>query len=262
LKIIINADDFGHDADTVRETIACFESGLLTSATIMANMPATPEALDYARSHPQFSFGVHLTLTGDGSERPLSLPDEVPGLVTEAGTLPPTRAVRIRALLDRLSQDQLEHEIAAQVEWVQRHGVDVVHVDSHRHLHKFVPVRRALDQVLPRLGIRCVRNVQDVYLTRPLTSPTYWLGGPWRRGLMRHFRTTDHFYMPTSAGDSGWDAMAKRLSRLEGRTLEVGLHPGSEEPWRARERASLRPFVEATLGDGHELITWHAISRG
>ena len=41
MRIIINADDFGMDEDTVRATIECLEAGALTGATIMPNMPAT-----------------------------------------------------------------------------------------------------------------------------------------------------------------------------------------------------------------------------
>ena len=70
MLVVVNADDFGSSSDTVRATIECFEAGALTSATIMPGMPATDEALAYARSRPDLSFGVHLTLTGDGEERP------------------------------------------------------------------------------------------------------------------------------------------------------------------------------------------------
>ena len=35
-KLIINADDFGFDTETVEWTIKGFETGKLTSATIMA----------------------------------------------------------------------------------------------------------------------------------------------------------------------------------------------------------------------------------
>ena len=47
----------------MRATIECFEAGALTSATIMPGMPSTDEALAFARTRPDLSFGVHLTLT-------------------------------------------------------------------------------------------------------------------------------------------------------------------------------------------------------
>ena len=58
-KLVINADDFGLSDHTVEYTIKGFECGALTSATIMAGLPATAKAVEFAKAHPQFSFGVH-----------------------------------------------------------------------------------------------------------------------------------------------------------------------------------------------------------
>jgi chitin disaccharide deacetylase len=259
MEIVVNADDFGWSDDTVAATIESLEAGLLTSATIMVGKPATEAALAYARSHPGPSFGVHLLFVGDGSERPLSAPAEVPGLVDEAGRLLPTNVMRKRALLRQVPVGQIQREIEAQIDLVRSNGVEVTHVDSHRHLHKFAPFRAALSRALPRFGIVRVRNVQDVYIRKPVSSPTYWSGTIWRRSLMKSFVTTDHFYMPTSAHDVGWDEIASHLP--PGRSLEVGLHPGSEEAWRAEERGSLAPFVERAREAGHVLVGWQAVSR-
>jgi predicted glycoside hydrolase/deacetylase ChbG (UPF0249 family) len=255
MLVVVNADDFGSSADTVRATIECFEARAVTSATIMPGMPATDEALAYARSRPDLSFGVHLTLTGDGAERPLA---EVPALMRPDGALLPTRAMRLRALARRLPQDQLERELTAQIELVQEAGVPVSHVDSHRHLHKLPAVRRALERVLPRFGIRRVRNVQDVFLRRARTSPTYWLGPLWRRRLMRAFTTTEHFYMPTGLGDDRWDRrLVDVMPSLSG-SLEVGVHPGADG-WRADERDGALRFAAGLRADGYRLIGWRDV---
>src|SRR5438105_581666 len=102
MRIIINADDFGYSEDTVRATIECFERGALTSASVMARMPATAQALAYCRQHPEFSFGVHLTFVSDGVEAPLSRPAEIPALVTGRGIFRPTGVIGMAALLRRL----------------------------------------------------------------------------------------------------------------------------------------------------------------
>jgi YdjC-like protein len=258
MLVILNADDFGSSADTVRATIECFEHGALTSATIMPGMPATQDALEFARGRPELSFGVHLTLTGDGQERPLAGAEAVPGLTQADGSLLPTRKVRLRALARRLPQAQVERELAAQIELVRGAGVAITHVDSHRHLHKLPAIGEALARVLPRFGIRRVRNVQNVYLRRPLTSPTYWLGPLWRRQLMGRFRTTSHFYMPTSTSDTSWDGrLLERSASLSG-SLEVGVHPGFEEPWRNAERLSLLAFARRSRERGDRLAGWSA----
>ncbi len=258
MKLVLNADDFGFDDDTVDATIACFGRGELTSATIMAGMPASERAVKWALEHPEHSYGLHLQLVGDGSERPLSAPGDVPALVTTDGTFPGTTSVRVRALLGRLPVDQLEHEIERQILWLRERGLSVSHVDSHRHLHKFRPVRAALQRVLPRLGIHRVRTVQDVYLRRPPASPTYWLGSRWKTRADGPFASTDHFYMPASAGDTDWRALLGRLPHLTGDTLEIGVHPGNTEEWRAVERDALGAFV-GEARPVHEFVSWHAV---
>lgn len=254
--IILNADDFGHSPDTVAATIDCFEQGLLTSASLMPNMPAAEKAITFALQEPEFSYGLHFTCTGDGAERPLSPPDEVPALVDEMGAFLPTNLLRVRALLRRLPVEEIERELTTQLSFLADAGLRITHVDSHRHLHKFAPFRRAFARTIGRFGVQFVRNVQDLYLRAPLTSPTYWLGNVWRRSLMKAFSTSDHFFMPTSAGDTHWQhRLLQVVERLEG-SLEVGVHPGFEEPWRDDERRSLAGFVDLARQAGHPLITW------
>jgi chitin disaccharide deacetylase len=259
MRIVLHADDFGASPDTVRATIECFERGALTSASIMPAMPATSEAIAYARQHPELDIGVHLTFVGDGEERPLSSYDEIPGLLDGEGRFLATRTVRLRALAHRLPVDQIEREVVAQVEAVRAEGVAISHVDSHRHLHKLPSFRAALVRALPRLDIHRVRAVQDVYLRRPLRSPTFWLGRRWQRSLARAFTTTDHMYMPTSAGDRGWeDPLAGIVRDLDGETIEIGVHPGYDD-WRAEERTSVLAFADRARADGHELVSWREI---
>ena len=127
-------------------------------------------------------------------------------------------------------------------------------------MHKFGPFREALARVLPRFGVARVRNVQDVWLRRPLKSPTYWLGAVWRRQLMRRFVTTDHFYMPTSAYDTGWeDPLLAAARGLSGGSLEIGVHPGFDEPWRSDERETVQRLAGRARGRGAHART---VDRG
>jgi predicted glycoside hydrolase/deacetylase ChbG (UPF0249 family) len=259
VRIVVNADDFGASAETVAATIESFEQGALTSATIMPTMPAAEEALAYARERADRSFGVHLTFVGNGNERSAADPADVPALVDEGGRFPAATPVRLRALLRRLPGAQLEREIGAQLALVRDSGVEISHVDSHRHLHKLAPFQAALRSVLPRFGIERVRTVQDVYLSRPLVRATYWVGSAWRRPLRRSFRTTDHFYMPASTGDLGWaDGLLERVRELPGATLEVGVHPGPDG-WRADEARSAERLAAAARERRHELVSWRQI---
>lgn len=261
MRIITNADDFGMDDDTVRATIECLDAGSLTGATIMPAMPGTAAAVEYARAHSEKSFGVHLTYVTDTVEAPLCDPKTLPTLAGPDGRFRPSQVMRVRAMRGRVSVDEIERETAAQIRRLLDAGVRVTHVDSHGHLHKFKPFRTALARVLPALGISKVRNVQNLYLSKPLRSPTYWLGPWWRRRIMRQFRTTEDFFMPVSeTGNTAWPGrLVERLrSRVasDAAVLEVGVHPGYGEAWRDAERRSIHEFAKLAREGGHRLIGW------
>jgi len=256
MRVILHADDFGASDDTVRATIECLEGGALTSASIMPGMPATAEAIAFARARPELDFGVHLTFVGGEGERPLSRPSDISALAARGGGFRSTRELRLRSLFDLLPVAQIERELTRQIEAIAGEGVEITHVDSHRHMHKLPSFRKALERVLPRFGIRRVRAVQDVYLRRPLASPTYWLGPRWQRRLARSFVTTDHLYMPTSTADVGWERpLVAALRRLRGTTLEVGVHPGFDG-WRDDERRSVKAFAAMAADAGLALVAW------
>ena len=256
MRIVVNADDFGLSQDTVRATIGAIRAGYVTSATLMPNVPASAEAIAFARTTPGTSFGVHLTFGGEGSGKSVAPRGKVPALVDSTGRLHrSTNRIRLNAVLGRLPVSQIEQEIAAQVDWARSHGIEISHVDSHQHLHKYRPFQEALVRVLPKLGLRRVRNVQDVYLRRPRASFTVLFGNRWRTDLMSRFATTEHFYMPASAGDTSWIALLG-LPELQNSTIEVGVHPGGTEPWRQLESDGAAEFARKATTSGHRLVTW------
>ena len=258
MKVIVNADDFGYDDDTVAATVECFSRRLITSATIMPGMPATEAAVAFARNHPEISFGVHLTYTTQTVERPVCEPSEIRSLTRSDGAFLSPNSMRTASLFGHVRVDDVILETTAQLGLIRDHNVRISHVDSHGHLHKFPQFREALRSVLPKFGIRRVRSVQTLYLDFPWRRPTYWLGLRWREKLRREFTTTDSMFMPVGGVNDDWQTKLVALAPSEG-ALEVGIHPGRSEPWRSQQALAAEEFASTCRESKVELISWHDI---
>src|ERR1700693_1932853 len=63
--IIVHADDLGETHAVNAAAIKALEGGTINSASLMVPCPWFPEIADYAKSHPDADFGLHLTLTSE-----------------------------------------------------------------------------------------------------------------------------------------------------------------------------------------------------
>ena len=149
---IIHADDFGETKEITDGIAIAMRAGRVTSTTIMANMPGTDHALTMAEkwSSPA-SFGVHINLC---EGRPLTA---AASLRDGNGDFFSKRALFTRSVTGRLSLEDLELEIGAQIARVRDAGISVSHLDGHKHLHQLPVVREAVVRCAQRFGIERAR---------------------------------------------------------------------------------------------------------
>ena len=230
-KIIVNADDFGLNGHTVEWTVKGFESGALTSATIMAGMPSTYKAVEYAKSHPQFSFGVHFYLV---DETPMCKPEEIPSMIDpNTGKLWQTRRFILRNFAGLIKVEDLKREMRAQYLAIKDAGVPISHVDGHGHNHRLPQSIKALAQLKDELGFTKVRRCQDLSVGGgKLGMLSRFINGPMQKRLANAgFVMTDHFLMNAGhTSDPKW--FSKALESLPEGVMEIGVHPGCDEDWR------------------------------
>lgn len=128
--VIIHADDAGMCDSVNRATIDALEHGAVTSVSIMVPCPAFEEFAEYAASHPEHDYGIHLTLNAEfASYRwgPVASADEVPSLIDRDGFL--WRSEHQTAANARV--DEVERELRAQIDKALDHDVPLSHLDSH-----------------------------------------------------------------------------------------------------------------------------------
>jgi predicted glycoside hydrolase/deacetylase ChbG (UPF0249 family) len=156
-RLIINADDFGLTPGINRAIGELHSAGVLTSATLMADGPAFDDAIAVARAHPTLGVGCHIVLT-DGV--PVSPPENIPSLLGPDGkSFRPSLIDFLSALfLGRVKQEEIVHEALAQIQKLQRAGVNVTHLDTHKHTHLFSAIARPLIDVAELTSIHAIRN--------------------------------------------------------------------------------------------------------
>ena len=131
-QLVVNADDFGISRGVNRGIVEAHRQGLVTSASVMANLPSAEDALTRATICPDLGLGLHLTLTAG---RPLSPPHLVPTLVDADGQFFLLGTLLARLSLGQVRAEDLTRELAAQVEWALKRSVRPSHLDSHHHIH-------------------------------------------------------------------------------------------------------------------------------
>ena len=153
----MNADDFGIAPGVNRAVLELHAAEILTSATLMAQAPATEEAVKMAIAMPTLGVGCHLTLV-DGT--PVSNPEKIPSLIDRAsGALHSTLGSFLKRLYTaRIRSAEVEAEASAQIAVLQSCGLRLTHVDTHKHLHMFPAVLRPVLRAAKAAGIHAIRN--------------------------------------------------------------------------------------------------------
>ena len=203
-RLIINADDFGLTHGVNRAIAEAHTRGVLTSTTLMANAHAFEEAAILAQASTRWSVGCHVVLVDgepilDANRLPSLVPAHNSGRFREG-----VGVLALRSMLGRVNSDEIEAEVAAQIQKLQAHNIAVSHVDSHKHTHMFPRVLAGILRAARTCGVRAIRNpfesfAADFVRTRKDLWKRYVqvralrnLAGPFRRAVSKAgMRTPD-----------------------------------------------------------------------
>jgi hopanoid biosynthesis associated protein HpnK len=160
-RLIVNADDFGRSSSINSAVIRAHREGVLTTASLMVNEPACPEAVALAKTNPSLGVGLHLTLLCGHSALPQAA---IPGLVNSRSEFTDNSTVAgLRYFFDLRLRGQLRDEIHAQFKRFRETGLPLDHVNGHLHLHLHPVVFRILMKDAEQLGIERVRLTFDPF---------------------------------------------------------------------------------------------------
>ena len=243
-RLIVNADDFGWSEAVNEGILRAHLNGIVTSTTLMANLPHAAAGLARARREaPQLAIGLHLNLTVGA---PLGGSDRVGPIVDDQGNFRSSLgALFRRAFLKGDVREAIAEELEAQVAWANDHGLKPSHLDSQKHVHQHPVILHEVITIARRHGIGAIRTtleapVPDIDRFLPAEWGTHhrftqWmrarqarLGGRYARVMVRRtgLVSTDWFFGIRSTGGISPELIKHLLQKAPNGTGELMVHPG------------------------------------
>lgn len=154
-KLILTADDFGLHESINSAVELAHKNGVLTSASIVVNGDAFDHAVAIAKRNKSLGVGIHLTLNG---EKPVSPIEKIYSIVDKNGKLFEDHNKFCMDILKRkINLNHIAIECKAQIDKFLQSGLQLTHIDSHRHLHLFPPIFSVLRTILKEYNINKIR---------------------------------------------------------------------------------------------------------
>jgi predicted glycoside hydrolase/deacetylase ChbG (UPF0249 family) len=241
-RLIINADDLGLSRGITDGILLAHRDGILTSASLMVNQPATEYAVEQLSSVPKLDVGIHLNLCQGTPVLPAS---QIPSLVNQEGNFLTPAEMGRKLVLCQVSPKEIEAEFVAQIDRMMDHGVVPSHADSHHRFHIYPAAVRPFFRALNARGIHRARGAKKSHY--PSNGE---LGGPHAGSIYRRIlvKSYNEFlqavaFRSLTLPDAGLafhpryrgnlallrDAWTSTFENLPAGTYEMWCHPGFRE---------------------------------
>lgn len=217
VQLIVNADDFGLSKGVNHGIMEAHHEGIVSSATIMVNMPGFEDAVESAKKTPSLGVGFHFNLSYG---MPLSPPHEVPSLVDEHGNFHKMKMSNPR----KWREEDVKKELHRQWTRVKETGISITHLDSHHYIQRISTVYPAYSQLAHEEGLPMRHTFQfpenynyDDY--EPISSTKNALP-------LDHPATTDAFVGDIYFRDQRFEQLRQHIHTLPPGITEINCHPG------------------------------------
>ncbi len=137
--LIINADDFNLTDGVSRGILECYDSGVLTSTTVLMTLPVKTNLFQLFKSRPFLGKGIHLSLTLGEAVHPKT----------------PFQLIRSHLNhLEQINEHDAFREYDAQIRKFEKNiGCLPTHVDTHHHIQHAPNILRAIIRISNKYNI-------------------------------------------------------------------------------------------------------------
>jgi chitin disaccharide deacetylase len=150
--LIVNADDYNSDEERNRGILEAAEKGIVTSVSVIANLPFSAESAEKLKTIFGPRIGVHFNLT-----KGVPITKRATTLVDEGNQFFKKKKAWRRALLYQYDLKEVAEEFAAQISRLQELGISPDHLDGNNHLHIFPYIAEVVARLARDFGIKKIR---------------------------------------------------------------------------------------------------------
>lgn len=198
-KIIFNADDFGISLGVNQAIVKAYNEGVLNSASLMVNQKYAKDAVKLHKDMPNLALGLHVNLT---NEYPAAKAEDIFLLVDKNGKFKNgfLKLFLLSMLRPKKFKQQAKIEIEAQIQKAIKMGVNLSHIDSHRHVHMIPAVFDIFKEMMAKYGIKKTRVMnENLFMTLKTNKNKSYLfdGGLVKYGLLLLFSMINSYKSKT-----------------------------------------------------------------
>ena len=229
-KLIVNADDFGYSEDVNQGIIESHVNGIVTSASMIVNMPGFKSAVKLAKKNRDLDIGIHLNLT-----------EGAPLLNSHLAVKGQFSGSYKDFLLHKFPEDEIEAELEAQLSKLEETGLKISHVDGHQHIHLFPEVFSIVIKLTKKHKIKFIRVPDEKLALDKVFLGSIFNGQLAKKVVLSLFsinkrkvlsknglKCTDNFYGVLSANQLTFTKAASILKKVKEGTSELICHPRNE----------------------------------
>ena len=229
-QLIINADDFNADAERNRGILKSSEKGILTSTSVLSNLPLDTATISDLKRVFKQGIGIHLNITKGA---PLSTDTKT--LVDKTGQFFDKQTAWKKALSKLYDHNELLSEFSAQIEMLLDNGIVPDHIDSNNHLHIFPVFADITAQLANKYKIKYIRIPKETFYFSDINFSKTFIKKYFIYALSRVAKkffikagllSTDHFNGITLPSLLSKESMLTFIKQLPPGNTELMCHPG------------------------------------
>jgi len=231
-QLIINADDYNTDPERNRGILEAAEKGIISSTTVLSNLPLDPETIGNLKNIFKNRIGIHLNITKGA---PLSANSKT--LIDQNGQFFDKQTAWKKALSRLYDPAELLKEFSAQIEMLLDNGIVPDHIDSNNHLHIFPVFADITAQLANKFKIKSIRVPRETFTFSDLNISKTFIKKYFIYSLSliakKFFQKSglifpEHFNGIAFPSLLSKESMIKFINQLPNGTTELMCHPGYE----------------------------------